>query len=114
MDNEKIRQKLLECSVSHHDYLIKSLEDPEEAAIYLQVALDEYQEDGNTEFFMKALRDVAEASGGVGPLAKKTHLNRQNLYNTLSHKGNPRLNTLGVILSGLGFHLSITPIHRAA
>ncbi len=114
MNDEKIREKLLACSVSFHDDLIESLKDPEEAAVYLQVALDEYQQDGDIEFFMKALRNVAEANGGVGQLAKKTNSNRQNLYHILSRKGNPTLNTLTNILSGLGLQLSISALPRHA
>ena len=58
-----------------------------------------------------ALRNVAQALGGIGELAKKTHLNRQHLYKTLSRKGNPRLETVGLLLKGLGFHLSIEPAY---
>lgn len=110
MNQENIKEKLLKCSVSYHDHLIEDLKNADEAALYLQVALDEYQEDGNTEAFMLALRNVAEANGGLGNLAKKTELNRQNLYHTLSSKGNPSLKKLGPILSGLGFYLSISPM----
>jgi len=102
-------KKFLDNTVSFHDMLIASLKNPKEAAAYLQVALEEYQEDGDTEFFLLALRNVAEAEGGIGELAKKTKLNRQNLYRTLSAKGNPRLKSLGTLLKALGFNLSITP-----
>ena len=101
------KQQIIDKTGSFHDLLIKSLRNPEKAEAYLQVALDEYQEDANAETFLLALRNVAEANGGMGDLAKKTDLNRQNLYHTLSRKGNPRLNTLGSILNGLGFHLEI-------
>ncbi|MBX9704937.1 MAG: putative addiction module antidote protein [Gammaproteobacteria bacterium] len=96
---------------SFHDLLIDSLHDTKKAEAYLKVALDEYQEDGDTEIFLLALRNVAEARGGIGELAKQTHLNRQSLYQTLSSKGNPRLMTLGKVLKALGFHLSIEPVH---
>jgi len=89
------------------DYLIKSLKDPREARAYLNVALEEYEKDHNTEAFLLALRDVTEAQGGLSNLAKKTKLNRQNLYRVLSDQGNPRLDTLGVIINGLGLRLSI-------
>jgi DNA-binding phage protein len=42
-------------------------------------------------------------------LARKTHLNRQNLYNVLLKKGNPTLDTFGLILKGLGYRLAIQP-----
>jgi probable addiction module antidote protein len=104
------RQQISKQTGSFHELLIKSLKNKKKAAAYLQVALDEYQSDQDMEAFMLALRNVAEAEGGLGKLAKATHLNRQNLYKTLSGKGNPRLNTLGQVLKGLGFHLSIEPL----
>jgi probable addiction module antidote protein len=92
-----------------NDYLVKSLKDPKEASAYLNVALEEYKKDNDSEAFLLALRDVAEACGGLSSLSEKTKLNRQNLYKVLSSKGNPRLQTFGNILNGLGFQLSITP-----
>lgn len=99
--------QLLKCTGSYHDYLMSTLKDEEEATAYLQIALDEYQKDNNTEAFMLALRNVAQATGGIGSLAKKAELNRQHLYHTLSSKGNPSLKKLNPILNGLGFHLFI-------
>ena len=93
---------------SYDNFIINSLKDKSEAATYLQVALDEYQKDNDTASLLLALRYVTEAQGGIGLLSRKTHLNRENLYRALSGKGNPKLQTLGVLLKGLGFHLSIT------
>ncbi len=98
----------LKRAISYHDHLIKALEKKTEATTYLKIALEEYEKDGNTEVFLLALRNVAEAQGGVAELSKKTKLNRQNLYRILSSKGNPRLDTLAVILRALGFRLSIS------
>jgi len=92
------------------DYHIEKLRDPEEARVYLDVALEEYEKDGDTESFLLTLKDVAEAQGGIGRLAGRTKLNRQNLYKALSAKGNPRLQTVETILHGLGFRLSVKPI----
>jgi probable addiction module antidote protein len=103
------KTKLLKNTRSYHDELIKDLHDPKESYAYLQAALEEYQEDNNADLLLVALRNVAEARGGIAKLAKKTHLNRQSLYKALSKSGNPRLDTFGLILSGLGFHLSIQP-----
>jgi probable addiction module antidote protein len=95
------------------DYHIEKLRDPEESRIYLDVALEEYQQDGDTEAFLLALRDVAEAQGGITKLAERTRLNRQNLYKALSSKGNPKLQTVETILHGLGFRLSVEPVKTA-
>jgi probable addiction module antidote protein len=73
----------------------------------LQIALEEYQKDNNGEALLLALRYVAEAQGGLGLLSRKTHLNRASLYKTLSNRGNPKLQTLGLLLKGLGFRLTI-------
>ena len=103
-DKEK---KILEKTGDFEELLIESLRDPKKAAAYLQVALDEYQEDRDTEIFLLALKNVTKAQGGISKLAEKTKLNRQHLYHALSPKGNPSLNTLGDIIHALGFHLSI-------
>ena len=89
------------------DYLTKDLENPARAAVYLSVALEEYEADGNQEAFLLALRTVVEAHGGIGALARKTGLNRQHLYRALSGKGNPTWATMDSVLSALGFRFAI-------
>ncbi|HXL72866.1 MAG TPA: hypothetical protein VN963_04500 [bacterium] len=53
------------------------------------------------------LRDLIEALGGIGKLAKETGLNRQNLYKSLSGKVRPDFPTLLKIINFAGFDLSI-------
>jgi probable addiction module antidote protein len=101
------KRKVRQLTGSYDDWLIKSLKNKKEAATYLQVALKEYQNDGDLEAFLLALRHVAEAQGGIGKLSQKTHLNRESLYKTLSSKGNPKLQTIGILLKGLGFEFLI-------
>jgi probable addiction module antidote protein len=95
------------------DILREDLKDPIEAQAYLEVALEEYEKDKDTFLFLACLKEVAEAQGGLTKLAEKTHLNRQNLYRALSKKGNPKFETLEVILHSLGFRLSVKRIDRA-
>lgn len=93
-------------SKSYHEYLIKSLKnDPEEAAGYLNAAL----EDGDYRVFLGALRDVAEALGGISKLAKKTKLSRPNLYRMLSEKGKPEITSLYKVLKAFGLTLAVSP-----
>jgi len=99
--------KIMQNTVSYHDDLITSLKKPKQGELYLSIAMEEYQEDGDAEALLIALRNITEAQGGMSILARKTHLNRQNLYNVLSTKGNPTLDTFGLILKGLGFKLAI-------
>lgn len=105
------KQKKNVRTVDYHDWLINSLSNnPKEAEMYLQAALEEYQTDGNTDALLLAMRHVAEARGGISKLSRQTKLNRESLYKTLSTRGNPRLQTFGVLLNALGFHLSIRAI----
>jgi probable addiction module antidote protein len=92
-------------SVSYHGYLIESLKDPEEAAGYLNAAL----EDGDITVFLLALNNVIQARGGITRLAEKIHKSRTSLYKALSKKGNPYLKNTNEILSAIGMHLSIMP-----
>jgi probable addiction module antidote protein len=81
----------------------KLLHDPKIAAAYLEECL----QDGNMELFTAALKHVAEAQGGVGALSKSTKLNREALYRTLSHDGNPRLDTLSKVLGAMGLRIAV-------
>lgn len=94
-----------------NEYLEKELQDPEEAKAYLELALEEYRQDKDRRVFLRALGLVAKAQeGGIAMLAERASLNRQSLYKALSEEGNPRLETLEAILSGLGYRLSIEPV----
>ncbi len=88
-----------------NDLLIISLQNKKEAQAYLQASLDAYQEDNNKEVLLLALRNLAQAQGGMTLVAQKANLNREALYRTLSPRGNPTLNNLGRIFNALGFHL---------
>ncbi len=87
----------------YQDDLLKSLRDPREAVAYLNAALEET----DPELFLLALRNVAEAYGGLSRLSKKTRLNRENLYRMLSKKGNPNIYSLNLILKELGLKMAV-------
>ena len=64
----------------YRDYLIEELSDPEEAIAHLQIALEEYQKDGDTFVFLRALQSVIEAQGGNNELAPHVYLLRGFVY----------------------------------
>ena len=97
-------------SASWDDYLREALSDPEEARLYVEVAIEEFEQDGDMRFFLRALRQVVDAQGGMSKLARETGLNRSNLYKALSEDGAPRLDTIARILRGLGFRLAVVPL----
>jgi len=49
--------------IDFRKYHLEKLQDPEEAIIYLEIALREYEKDGDTEAFLMALSDVATSQG---------------------------------------------------
>ena len=93
-------------SVPYEDTLIESLRDPEEAAAYLEAAL----EDGGQAVLMLALRQVAQARGGVAAVSRKATLTREATYRMLSERGNPALSSLTAVLAATGLRLSVKPI----
>jgi len=97
-------------SKSYDELLISELRDPEFAAGYLSASL----EGRSVDQFLIALRNVAQAQGGLGKLAGETDLNRQNIYRMLSDNGNPTLTSLLTILSALGFEVCFKPRNEAA
>ena len=70
---------------------------------YLSAAL----EDGEPAVLLEALRNVAQAKGGMGALAKATGMSRERLYWTLSRRGNPKIETIMELLCALGLKLTI-------
>lgn len=56
-----------------------------------------------------ALRQVAEAYGGLDTVAKEAGISREALYRALSPTGNPTLKTLLAVLKVLGLRLSAAP-----
>jgi len=77
---------------------------PEDITAYLNEVLEE----GDPKLLMLALRNVAEAKGGIGALAEQTGLNRESLYKTLSGKRNPGIETINLILHAFNLRLSVT------
>ena len=92
---------------SFQEYAMQELQNPEFATVYLKEALLEFNETHDAEDFLRALRDVTEAQGGIGELAKRTKLSRQNLYKVFSSKRQPRIETLSILLGGLGLSISV-------
>ena len=85
-------------AVSHHDWLIKSLKDPEEASEYLNAAL----EAGDKKAFLMALRNVIEARGGMTRMSRTSKINRVSLYKMLSGNGNPGFGNILLLLQLAG------------
>jgi len=96
--------------VAYKPHLIERLKEPDEAASYIEAAI----EAGDQAGLMLALRHVAQALGGVSEIARKSKLTREATYRMLSKSGNPELRSLTAILGAAGLHLSVKPIGKQA
>ena len=94
----------------YQQWLFEKLKDHDEATAYLNAALEESLkgDEESQHLFLIALRNVAEAQGGIGNLAKKAHVGRESLYKTLSEKGNPKWHTLVSLVIALGLNLRLS------
>ena len=90
-------------TIDYRQRLLEDLKDIDEAAAYLTECFNDSE-----EVFLLGLRDVVEARGGVGKLAKLTGLNREGLYKILSENGNPRLSSIAQIFRCLGINIHFT------
>lgn len=94
---------------TYQDDLIEALKDPREAAAYLNAAIEE----GDRALFLLALRNVAEAQGGMAALARKAHMNRESLYRMLSRRGNPEIRSILTLLNSLRLRLIVEPMENS-
>jgi probable addiction module antidote protein len=88
----------------YRESLIEDLQDPAEAAEYLNAALEDSE-----EMLLVALRDVAEARQ-MARVAEDAGVAREALYRMLNKTGNPTFKSLMGILAALGVKISFTPV----
>lgn len=93
-------------SVPYEPWLIEQLKEPAEAAAYLEAVLEE----GNQAALMLALRQIAQAQGGIAKVARKAKLTREATYKMLSAAGNPELRSLTAVLAATGLRIAVRPI----
>jgi probable addiction module antidote protein len=80
------------------------LKSSEDRAAYLAAAFEE----GDSEFIIQALNDIARAVG-MAEVAKAAGVTREGLYKSLGENGDPKLSTLLGVMRALGVKLSATP-----
>ena len=92
-------------SVSHDEVMVNKLRKNQAfAAEYLKAAMEDTEE---PRVLLVALRQIAEARGGIAKIAKAAGMERESLYRTLSPRGNPRLSTLFAVTKAMGLTLTV-------
>ena len=92
-------------SVLHDEVLRKKLRTNRAFAVeYLKAALEDAEE---PQTLLIALRQIAEARGGMAKIAKAAGVERESLYRALSPRGNPRLSTLLAVTRAMDLTLTV-------
>jgi DNA-binding phage protein len=90
-------------SISYHAELIESLKDPSEAAVYLEVVLEE----GNPTMIKKAFSNVIEARGGFSFVSNDVQVSLTKFEEKLQETGEIEFNLLRKSLESLGLKVGL-------
>ena len=94
---------------TYDEYLIETLKDPDEAALYLNAVVEE----NDPALLLVALAQVAKAHGH-SRMARRISISRMGLYKSLSKNGNPEFKTFVKLIAASGLQLFFKPKPLAA
>ncbi|NES93441.1 DNA-binding protein [Okeania sp. SIO2B9] len=90
-------------SISYHTELIQSLKEPSEAAVYLEVVLEE----GDPKMIKKAFSNVIEARRGFNFVSDDVYDNLARFDEKLKETGEIEFNLLRKLLESLGLKVGV-------
>ena len=82
------------------------LKSPEDVAAYLNAAIEEVMETGDSSFLSIAI-DTAARARGMAAIAKETGLTREGLYKSFDGRTAPSFDTVRKVLNALGVKLVV-------
>jgi len=91
----------------------EDLKDPAYAAMFLNTAIVEYLEDGDTKSFIAILGYIVK-SGNLSQLAKTSNISRTQLYRLIKGEADPSFPKMLNLLHSLGFQFIVQPIEKSA
>ena len=102
MSNKDMRDIMMERFRTWHEILMERLSDPEDVIGYLEVSLEEYLEDGDKAFFLKGIRNVIEAQGGILSVSENTDIDPRFLSDVVNNGSMPPFHILRSIFTAFG------------
>ena len=90
-------------------------EHPEEIDTFLEVAFEEYAEDGCLPALLSQLRMIARVKG-ISALSEETGMTRNGIQKALSEAGNPKFDNINTLMHAMGYQLmpqQLTPNTQA-
>ena len=85
-----------------HEILMERLSDPEDVIGYLEVSLEEYLDDGDKAFFLKGIKNVIEAQGGVLSVSEHAGIDPRFLSDVVNNGSMPPFHILNSIFTSFG------------
>ena len=94
-----------------HEVLIERFSDPEDVIGYLEVSLEEYLDDGDKAFFLKGIKNVIEAQGGILSVSEHAGIDPRFLSDLVDNESMPPFHILSSIFTSFGAE---APIFKGA
>ena len=85
-----------------HEILMERLSDPEDVIGYLEVSLEEYLDDGDKVFFLKGIKNVIEAQGGILSVSERADIDPRFLSDAVNTGAMPPFHILSSIFTSFG------------
>ena len=85
-----------------HEILMERLSDPEDVIGYLEVSLEEYLDDGDKAFFLKGIKNVVEAQGGILSVSEQAGIDPKFLSGAVHNESMPPFHILRSIFTSFG------------
>ena len=85
-----------------HEILMERLANPEDVIGYLEVSLEEYLEDGDKAFFLKGIKNVIEAQGGILSVSEQADIDPRFLSDAINNGSMPPFHILSSIFTSFG------------
>ena len=85
-----------------HEILMERLSDPEDVISYLEVSLEEYLDDGDKAFFLKGIKNVIEAQGGILGVSEQADIDPRFLSDAVNTGTMPPFHILSSIFTSFG------------
>ena len=85
-----------------HEVLMERLSDPEDVIGYLEVSLEEYLDDGDKAFFLKGIKNVIEAQGGILSVSEHAGIDPRFLSDIVNNGSMPPFHILSSIFTSFG------------
>lgn len=100
-------------AVDFEPYFLDDLKDPEFAAGFLNVALEEYSLDGDIKSFNGAIKYVLKAQN-ITQMAKDIGISKQHIHRIINGQTRPTFDLLIKLFKYLGYQFKVEPIDRSA